>query len=80
MAKKEKAKKPVAGSPVTIGGGGGIIDTIAFIKFNPKDWDCDCYEGKLTLKGKGVISFAELTKSGSSSTHTGVSKIKIVFA
>ncbi len=83
MAKKEKAKKQVAGSPVTIGGGGGggggVIDTKAFIKFDPKDWDCDCYEGKLTLKGKGVISIAEITSSGKSYKHMDVSKINIVF-
>ncbi len=83
MATKKKAKAPVAGSPVTIGGGGGggggVIDTKAFIKFDPKDWDCDCYEGKLTLKGKGVISIAELTSGGKSSKHMDVSKIIIDF-
>ncbi len=77
MATKKKAKAPVAGSPVTIGGGGGIVKK-AFIKFAPKDWDCDCANGRLTLKGS-VISVQLINNDTSGSIHTGVSKIEIVF-
>jgi hypothetical protein len=71
---------PDAGSPVTIGGGGGIDEGNSYIEFVSNDWTYAA--GKLTLKdGTKRIKFVNLGLAAGSIKlpDIGIEKMEITF-